>query len=230
MAKANVTLIEAQMGEGKTNTATAIMIDKYFNEIYAIRSNQTFKTYLVKPYRLEVVKLPIAGKSESRLIEIPKGWETFSTGRLFCNFHLFGVKFIYGDPAFMVRLLNTGFVSNGILVVDEGYIAADSRRGMGAMSVMYTWFGQQMRKRNIELYILVQHGRFIDWRFRFIAKRKILTHFNEKTHMIHLLIQNLVKGTEKATSFYAPQYWKYYDTNELPPMPQQMIAKASGGY
>ena len=46
--------------------------------------------------------------------------------------------------------------------------------------------------------------------------------------MIQLLVQNLAKGTEKATSFWAPQYWKYYDTNELPPMPQQMIAKASG--
>jgi len=95
------------------------------------------------------------------------------------------------------------------------------------LSLIYTWFAQQMRKRDIELYLLVQHGRFIDWRFRYIAKQKILCRYSEKTQKIKLLVQNLNKGTEKVISYYAPQYWKFFDTNELPPIPEKMLLKGA---
>ena len=84
-----------------------------------------------------------------------------------------------------------------------------------------------MRKRDIELYLLVQHGRFIDWRFRYVAKRKILTRYNDKTHKIRLLIQDLSRGTEKIISYYAPTYWPFFDTNELPPVPEKIIIKGA---
>jgi hypothetical protein len=112
------------------------------------------------------------------------------------------------------------------MIIDESYIQGEARRGMNSLSLMYTWFAQQMRKRDIELFLLVQHGRFIDWRFRYIAKRKILCRYNDKTRVVRLLVQNLSKGTEKPFSYWGPQYWKYYDTNELPPMPQDMINRA----
>jgi len=127
----------------------------------------------------------------------------------------------------MLQYLNTNVISHGKMIIDEAYIQGEARRGMNSLSLMYTWFAQQMRKRDIELFLLVQHNRFIDWRFRFIAKRKILCRYNEKTKMIRLLVQNLSKGTERPFSFYAPQYWKYYDTNELPTVPQEMIKRGA---
>lgn len=228
MSKANVTIVEAQMGEGKTNTATAICVDRYFSKIHTIISPEGFR-FAVKPYKLNYVELqPRPGIDEApKIIEIPKNWKTISTAKLFTNYHLHGVRYMYSDPALMLQYLNTGLLSSGIMVIDEGYIAGDARRSMNTLGLIYTWFAQQMRKREIELYLLVQHGRFIDWRFRYVAKQKILTRYSEKTHRIRLLIQNLSKGTEKIVSFYAPTYWKYYDTNELPPVPEKMIIKGS---
>lgn len=181
--RASVTLIEGQMGEGKTITATAIAVDA------------------------------------SRV--------TNGKTKIFANYHLYGLKYIYCDVVLMLRYLNSGLISNGIMIIDEAYIAGDARRGMNSLAVLFTQFGQQMRKRQIELYILVQHGRFIDWRFRYIMSRKILCKYNAKSRMVTLMIKDMRKNTERQVSYWAPQYFKYFDTNELPPIPEKMIAKAA---
>lgn len=229
MAKANVTMIEAQMGEGKTNTATAVVIDEYFAHIKAIVSPEGYE-FPVLPYKLDQIKLlPLSGapEQEPKIITIPSGYTTISDTKIFANYHLFGVKYVYCDAMMMLEYLNTGMLSHGKMIIDEAYISGEARRGMTTLTLIYTWFAQQMRKRDIELYLLVQHGRFIDWRFRYIAKRKILCRYNEKTQMVKLLIQNLSKGTERLMSYYAPQYWKYFDTNELPAIPEKMLMKGA---
>lgn len=228
MAKANVTLVEAQMGEGKTNTATAIIVDEYFANIKAIRSPEGFE-FPAKPHSLEAVELlPLPGEpNESTIVKIPDNYVPVSDTEIYANYHLYGLEYILCDHVTMLEYLNTGVISKGIMVIDEGYMAGDARRGMNSLSLMYTWFAQQMRKRNIELYLLVQHGRFIDWRFRYIAKKKILCRYNENNHTIRLLIQDLHKGREKLVKYYAPQYWKYFDTNELPPVSEKMLVKGA---
>jgi len=217
------------MGEGKTNSATAIIADEYFAHITKIVSPEGYE-FPVEPYKLDRVKLlplPNASGQKSKIITIPEDFSTISDTRIFCNYHLFGMEYVLCDPITMMEHLNSGLVSHGKMIIDEAYITGEARRGMNTLSLIYTWFAQQMRKRDIELYLLVQHGRFIDWRFRYIAKRKILCRYNEKTHMIKLLIQNLGKGTEKLMSFYAPQYWKFFDTNELPSVPEKMLVKGA---
>ena len=221
------------MGEGKTLTATGILVDDYFAHLKAIVSPKTGIVYPVQPVKGEIVKIfpPIDMPKieEPRIIRIPEGWATISNTKIFCNYHLFGMRYVFSDPTTMLKYLNEGSgetMKNCKMVIDEAYIQGEARRGMNSLSLIYTWFAQQMRKRNIELFLLVQHGRFIDWRFRYIAKRKILTRYNEKTQIVRLLVQNLGKGTEKPFSFWGPQYWKYYDTNELPQVPQSMIDRA----
>lgn len=227
MAKANVTIVEAAMGEGKTNTATAIVVDDYFAHVKAIVSPEGF-TFPVKPFKLDTVELlPLHDKEESKLITIPDDYDVISETKVFANYHLYGIRYVLSDPLTMLEYLNTGLISHGKMIVDEAYITGEARRGMNTLSLIYTWFAQQMRKRDIELYLLVQHGRFIDWRFRYIAKRKIICRYNEKTDMIKLLIQNLSKGTERIVSYYGPQYWKYFNTFELPPVPEKMLGKAA---
>jgi len=229
MAKANCTIVEAPQGEGKTNTATAIAVDKYFDSIYAVESPEGTQLP-VRPYKLDTVELqPLDGiNTEPMLVQIPYelGWQPKSTERIFANYHLFGIEYMYADPETVLNLINTGIISSGTWVVDEAYITGEARRGMNTLNLVYTWLAQQMRKRDIELYLLVQHGRFIDWRFRYIAKRKILCRYDEKTNMIRLLVQNLAKGTEKTLRYYAPNYWKFFDSFELPPMPDLMVQKA----
>lgn len=258
MAKANVTLIEAPMGEGKTLTVTGILVDDYYAHTTGVWS-PSGNYFKAKPYKGEWIEIfppeellipkrqlvdtygnviTSATYQQNNIIKYQaqtskiihadpsKGWLVESDTKIFANYHLYGIRSVYCDPAIMLNNLNNGTISNCKMVIDESYIQGEARRGMNTLSLIYTWFAQQMRKRNIELFLLVQHGRFIDWRFRYIAKRKILTRYNEKTHMIRLLVQNLSKGTEKPFSFWSPQYWKYYDTNELPPIPEEMIARA----
>jgi len=227
MAKANVIIIEAAMGEGKTNTATAKLVDDYFAHIKAIVSPEGI-TFPVKPFKLDIVELlPLHEGEESKLITVPDNYDTISDTKIFANYHLYGIRYVLCDPLTMLEYLNTGLISHGKMVIDEAYITGEARRGMNSLSLLYTWFAQQMRKRDIELYLLVQHGRFIDWRFRYIAKRKILCRYSDKTQKVRLLIQDLSKGTEKIVSYWAPLYWRFFDTNELPPVPEKMLIKGS---
>ena len=61
--------------EGKTNTATAILIDEYFAHVKAIVSPEGH-VFPVEPYRLDMVKLlSLPGQSngqEAKIITIPK--------------------------------------------------------------------------------------------------------------------------------------------------------------
>ena len=51
MAKSNVTLIEAPMGEGKTLTVTGIVVDDYFAHIREIFSPKTGSIFPLYPYK-----------------------------------------------------------------------------------------------------------------------------------------------------------------------------------
>lgn len=220
MNRVNASIVEAPMGGGKTTVLTALCADSYFANIYSMRSTHG-NSYEIKPYNLEIVELV----KENRYVRIPYNWETFSTARIFCNYHLHGVKYVYCSVAQMLEWLNSSIVTNGKLGVDESYIEGEARKATRELTVRLTWFAQQMRKRELELFLLTQNQRFIDWRLRDICKRRILCKYNEKTYNVHLLIQNLVKGSEKMTHFYAPTYWKYFDTNELPPVPESIQAR-----
>lgn len=181
MPAVNVTLIEGRMGSGKTNTATAFVVDAYHRD---------------------------------------------PSVRILANFHLFGIRYAYCGAREMLQMLDSGLVKEAIMIIDEAYIEGEARRGMNPLNVLLTWIAQQMRKRKIELYLIVQNGRFIDWRFRFIMSRRILCHYNEKSHMIQLTIKDIRKGTEKNVSYWAPQYWKYFNTDEFPRIPEKMIERA----
>lgn len=259
MSKANVTLVEAQMGEGKTNTATGILADASFSKVYAVRHPSGLiipaTKFIARPEVGPIITMtspldPIwkskcspefveekkiilpelyeefISRIGSAVVQVTRDYTPLSTAKIFANFHLFGIQYVYCTVTTMLVLLNTGVIQDGILVIDEAYIEGEARRSMNPLTLIMTWFGQQMRKRNIELYLIVQHGRFIDWRFRYIMKRKIICSYNERTNIIRLLIQDLKKGTEKIVSYWAPQYWCYYDTNELPNIPSKMIEKA----
>lgn len=227
--EAFVSLIEAPMGGGKTTTSTALMIDKYYSQVYAIES-KAGRYLKVKPYKFDFVKLDpdndIYDKYKDQIIHIPKGYRIHSHAKLICNYHLFGVKYVFAQMRKVLTFVNTPIMKNAMWTVDESYLELESRRGMNPLTIFVTEYAQQMRKLGIELNVLIQHGRFIDWRIRYITKRKILTSYDDKTKMCKLLVQDLKKGTERTIRYWAPTYWPYFDTNELPTMPNALIERA----
>jgi hypothetical protein len=219
-----VTLIEAPMGGGKTCTSTAFVVDDYYRRIYGIESpGIRSKTWKVKPYKLDFVKL---AEEDDRIIHIPANFRTYSESKIFTNYHLYGIKHMFAPMEKVLEWMNTPIMLNAKWVIDEGWLSADSRRGMNPLTVIITQYAQLMRKLGIELFWLTQHSRFLDWRIRYITKRKIFTDLDKKTWICKLLVQNLYKGTEKTIHYYAPTYWRFYNTYEVPPMPKMMIGKA----
>jgi len=178
----HVTLIEGSMGSGKTNTAVALVVDKY-------RENPNIK--------------------------------------IFANFHLYGIKSVY-RPTFVeiMQLVTQLNIDECTIVIDEAGNEGESRRSMSNATILFTQYINQMRKRKIDLIVIVQNGRFLDWRISAVKDTRILCDFNEDTKYIKLIIKDIKKGKEKIVSYYAPQYWKYYDTFEPPHMQKRIIEKA----
>ena len=168
-----------------------------------------------------------AGKTITATAFVVDAYNKDPSTRIYANYHLYGVKYVYMRVSDMIKTLNDPKVfRNAKYVIDEAYIEGECRRGNNPLTVMLTEVSQQMRKRKIELYIIVQNGRFLDWRFKWIMTRRIVCKYNEKTFRVKLIIKDMIKNVERKRSFWAPQYWKYYDTDELPHIPKKMVDRA----
>lgn len=227
------------MGGGKTNTVTGLIVDDLFAGITSIKAPSWIdenniihegKTYPCVAHSMDIQGMLVRLQCEDeRIVRIPSDFQINTPVKIFANYHLYGIPYVYASFKEVLNFINTDMMINSKWVIDEGWLGAEARRGGSALSVLITEYAQLMRKMGIDLYWITQHARFLDWRIRYIAKRKILTKYNKETKMTRLLIQDLVKGTEKVIHYYAPIYWRYYDTNEVPPMPQAMIQKAKVG-
>jgi hypothetical protein len=229
------------MGGGKTNTITGLIVDDLFADITSVQAPSWIdekgiihdgKEYPCKPYTIlaepeNLGKMVVRLECEDeRLIIIPDDFKINSPVKIFANYHLYGVPYVYADFKTVLALMNSDTMHGCKWVIDEGWLGADARKGMSPLTIIITQYAQLMRKMEIDLYWITQHARFLDWRIRYIAKRKILTKYNKNDNQCRLLIQDLIKGTEKVIHYYAPIYWRYYNTNEVPPMPDNMVRKA----
>ena len=249
--KWGVILIEGEMGSGKSNTVAGYIVDDYYKQMYGI-TLPNGKSYRCRQYmyvdkkgktvvdreRVELTTVnPKTGEIEGtgRIVGIPKGSTLLSTLKVFAvNMHLYsGIRYVYcKSVAELMLYCNSDLVSDGIIVADESYIAAEARRGMNPLTVLFTWFGNQIRKRHLKMYLIVQNRRFIDWRFRWLFVKRIQCRYNDQTHIITLEITNLREDgvsmvNKKTVHYWGPQYWRFFDTDELPHIPDIMISKAA---
>lgn len=165
------------------------------------------------------------GKTNTAVAKVVDAYHNDPTTKIFTNFHLFGIRYVYANLATIVEYLNSNLITDGYIVIDESYIGGDARMGMTLMTKVLTWFGSQIRKRGLHLILIAQHGRMIDYRFRLFMTEHILCDYNEKTHMITLTVIERGRKKTRKFSYYGPQYWKYFDTNELPQIPENILAR-----
>ena len=170
-----------------------------------------------------------SGKSNTAVAKVVDAYKKDPTTKIFTNFHLYGIKHVYADLATIIEYLNTDLIKDGWVVIDESYIGADARAGMSLLTRILTWFGMQIRKRNLHLIVIAQHGRMIDWRFKFFATEHIICSYNEDTHYVTCEITKRGDRRKNVVSYYAPQYWKYFDSFELPPIPENVIGRVLEG-
>ena len=167
---------------------------------------------------------PYICKKDGDVRLVPEGYEIVSPIKIFANYHLYGVKYAYTTLTRIIEYLNSDVITEGWMLVDESYMT-DARNSMTNVGKIIAMFGASIRKRKLHFVLMSQFESQLEKRYRAYATTRVLCQYNEKTKIITLDIKE--KGLRKKTvSYYAPQYWRYYKTDEIIQIPESKVARA----
>ena len=227
---AQISLIIADQGNGKSTVATARAVDDTFAKL----------TSIILPNGYEVEASPALnerGKSivgyatiyfphkEPFVAPVPEGSCCIAEKvRVFSNYTLYGIRHAKCSLADILEHLNDDLLLDGWVLIDEAYIGADARNSMNLLNQIITQFGFQIRKRRLHLVVCYPLNKMADLRFRLARTEYITCTYNEKTHEITCEIKK-GKDRKKTITFFAPTYWPYFNTEERFAIPESRIAK-----
>lgn len=212
---AKITLIEGEQGSGKSITAVARTVDDYHLDCLSVFCDKHHIQCTVKAYDPQTRIAKIAQNGTVKLFKIPESYKLYSPMRIFCNFHLFGIPYVY-CPSFqhILTWLKEGIIIDGKLVIDEYYIGGNARESMSALGRELEKKSFQFRKRRLEVILLTPMARLIDWTARIIPRERIECEYDERTGKVTLEIRKKgIRGT-RTISFDSRPYRKYYWTEE----------------
>ena len=212
-----VTLIVGAQRSGKSNTATARVVDasnkaavsKFLKDEYGM-SNVQVKGYDTSS---RIAKLKIGNKVV--FIKIPESYKLKSPLRVFCNYHLFGIPYIY-CPSFRFILdgLKSGLICDGYLIMDEYYIGGYNRESLSSLPRALAQQSNQYAKGMLRVIMIAPLANQLDWTARLAPTETIETTFNKYTKEVTCHIKKKGVDGQKIITYYAPKYWKNYWTNE----------------
>jgi hypothetical protein len=224
--EADIRVLTGDQGKGKSNTGVAYSLDDYFANAKAIFPSGKqypivgiFPDYLCKTEDGRILRLPKDYRERGIRIESPI--------KIFANFHLYGVKYTYMDIPKMVANLNSPLLRYAWFMIDENHMV-DKRYSMSMIGkiIAGSGFAGSVRKRHLHLVIMMQYKSMVDLRFRVFATTTVLCDYDKRTKYINLTISRKGERKKQSVSYYAPQYWRFYDTDELIPIPEHVIEKA----
>ena len=214
--EAKVVIIEGEQGSGKSNTGVGRVVDSYRKDCALIYCQDVLGIICeIKGYDRKNRVAKIKYNGQIKLVRIPKSYELRSPMRIFCNFTLYGLPYVF-CPSFrhILKWLKQGLILNGWLIIDEYYIGGNARESMSALGRELEKQSFQYRKMQLEVVIITPMARLIDWTARMIPTERISCSYNKKTRRIALTIKKKgVKGSREI-SYDATQYWGNYWTNE----------------
>jgi hypothetical protein len=170
-----------------------------------------------------------SGKSNTAVGMVVDDYKKDNTRRIYANFHLYGVRYMYLPLPVLLEYLNSDLIRDAWVLVDEGYIEGDKRDSMNSLAKTVTKFRNQIRKRKIDFVLIAPDSTELDFRWRKVATKRILCTYNPKTKRITMYIKKKGVTRTKVVSYYAPQYWKYFRTDEVREIPSGQISKALAG-
>lgn len=214
--EAHVTIIEGEQGGGKSITATARVVDAYYVDCVRVYCEEVLKiSCIVKSYDRRNRIARIRYKGSLKLLRIPSNYKLHSPMRIFCNFHLFGIPYIF-CPSFNHTLawLKQGIIVNAWLIVDEAYVGMNARASMQALGKELEKQYFQFRKMLLNVIIVTPMARLIDWTMRTIPTERIHCTYNTKNRKVTLAIRKKGIQGERKFDYDSTQYRKNYRTNE----------------
>jgi len=215
-SEAHITLIEGDQGEGKSNTATGMIVDAHSRDCVRIfcRDKLNMECEVINYDRKNrIAKIRVDG--DIKLIRIPSSYNLKSPMRIFTNFHLYGIPYVY-CPSFahILKWMMQDIIKDGWLLIDEYYIGGNARDCMTAFGKALEKQGFQYRKMQLEVIIITPMASTIDRYMRIIPTKRISCAYNKKTREITLEIREKGIHGKKTVTYDATQYWGNYWTNE----------------
>ncbi len=222
-SSAKITLIDGEQGNGKSVTAVARIVDKYFIDAVTIYCKEILKMDCeVKAYyrqnRVEGVQgvAKIKYNGELKLLRIPSKYKLHSPMRIFANFHLYGIPYVYCETFHhILAWLQAGVIRDGILAIDEYYIGANARESMGQLGRALAKQTLQFRKMRLEVMILTPLAKAIDWTARMINTERIsCIAYNDKTKCVTIEIKKKGQPGSREITYDASPYFCNFWTEE----------------
>ncbi len=214
--EAHVTIIDGEMRSGKSCTATARIVDAYFKDCARVYCEAVLRIKCeVKSFDRVSHVAKIRYNGGLKLVRIPQDYKLWSPMKIFCNFHLYGIPYIF-LPSFQTAAtwLKQGKIINAWFVLDEAYVGLNARSSMASLGKEFASTYQQFAKMQLDVIIITPMAKQIDWIARTIPTERIHCEYNGKTSMITLTIRKKGVQGERKVDYDSRQYRKYYKTNE----------------
>ena len=215
-SEVHCSIVEGDQRSGKTVYSVAKIRDSYDKDCGRIFCEDYLKIACeVKAYYRYDRIIKIKHENAIKLIQLPNNYRVYSPMRIFSNIHLYGIPYVY-IPSFrhMLDWLKSGFICKGWLLSDESHQGMSARNGMSSMG--REWVGQyyQFGKSELDVIMITHHARMIDFLARLVPTQRIHCRYDPKTFKVHYTLRKKGEQGEKEHSFFAPQYWGNYRTNE----------------
>jgi len=215
-SSARVTIIEGDQGSGKSVTGVGRVVDKYWNDCVRIFCEEVLKIECqVKAYDRKTRLAKIKYDGFIKIIRIPQGYKLHSPMRIFANFHLYGIPYVYCQNfSQILYMLKHGLIIDGILIIDEAYVGINARAGMSKLGQELEKQSFQYRKMQLEVIIITPMARLIDWTARTIPTEHIICTYDPNTYQVTYTVSKKGQQGNREVTFDARQYFPNYWTNE----------------
>lgn len=212
----HITIVEGDQRSGKSVYAVGKIRDSYDKDCATIYCRNVLKLNceVIAYYRHErVIKLKHEGVLKA--LRVPESYKMHSPMRIFSNIHLYGMPYVY-IPSFvyMLRGIQSGFISKGWLLSDESVRGMSARGGMTTMGREWVAEYFQFGKSLLDVIIITHFARQIDAFARMIPTQRVHCTYDKNTRRVHFTLRKKGEQGETEHSFYAPEYWGNYRTNE----------------
>lgn len=227
-AFAPITIIEGEQRSGKSETAVTRVVDVTYENMTHIKLKDG--TIIKADPVLNDEGYPMIGfaKINGKRMKVPNGSCVIAEDiKIFANFHLKGIRYVFMPLSSIIEHLNDGSLKDCYLIIDEAYIAGDRREGLSPLVKTISKLGWQIGKRHIHFIMCLPDSSVLDLRLQKIETEHIVCSYDEFTRKITMFIKNRKRYKKtREVSYYAPLYWKYYDTDENFELPNIQLARA----
>lgn len=170
--------------------------------------------------------LPGSGKTTTAMAKVADAYAKNSNIRIFANFTIYGMKYVHLSIAQIIEYLNSNLIRDGWIIIDEAYISAGSQSSNSWLTRLFQLLGLQGRKRNLHIIVIYQTGRLAPWLIKWMNSEHIICSKQKNSCYITLDISDKEHKQNRTITYNSKKYRKFFNTNEMVPVPESAIAKA----